>query len=53
MCEYVVEVLEIETNKVVKTMGPVSSERRAEKVDDGLNINLNHNEFYTQIVEVG
>ena len=31
-------------------MGPMS-ERRAESVDSGANINLNHDEYYTIIVE--
>ena len=36
---------------VEKRMGPMS-ERRAERVDGGANINLNHEEFFTRIVKV-
>lgn len=37
------------TDEVVKRMGPMSR-TKAEKVDDGANINLNHELFYTRIV---
>jgi hypothetical protein len=30
-------------------IGPMASERAAEKVDRGANINLNHDEYYTVI----
>lgn len=45
-----VEVVEYETEKVVKRLGPMSP-WKAGKVDDGLNINLNHERFYTRLVE--
>jgi hypothetical protein len=35
----------------MKRIGPCSSERDAEKVDRGVNINLNHERFYTRIVQ--
>ena len=35
--KYFVEIIEYGTNKVVKTMGPMS-ERKAERVEDGANI---------------
>lgn len=35
---------------VVKRMGPMS-EWKAEKVEDGANININHDEYYTRIVK--
>lgn len=37
------------THVVVKRLGPMS-ERKADKVDGGLNINLNHDKFFTLIV---
>ena len=46
---YYIEVRELETDKVVKRMGP-HNERRAERIDDGLNHNLNHDKYYTVIV---
>lgn len=39
-----------EPEEIVKRMGPMS-ERKAESVDRGANINLNHDEYYTLIVE--
>jgi hypothetical protein len=47
-----VEIVEIVDGKdnVVKRMGPMSK-RKAEKVDGGANINLNHEKFFTRIVE--
>ena len=51
MTKYYVEIVKYgEPEEVVKRMGPMY-ERKAEKVDDGVNINLNHNEYYTRIVE--
>ena len=32
-------------------MGPFENERRADKIDRGLNINLNHDDYYTLVVE--
>jgi hypothetical protein len=52
--EFYVEIVQYaeegEDEKVVKRSGP-HSERRADKIDDGLNINLNHERFYTRVVE--
>ena len=48
---YVEVVKHSEPEKVVKRMGPMP-ERKADKVDDGVNRNLNHEEYYTRIVEV-
>lgn len=35
--------------EVVKRMGPMS-ERQADRVDTGANINLNHEDYFTRIV---
>jgi len=35
--------------EVVKRVGPMS-ERKAEKVDSGININLNYEQFFTRII---
>ena len=43
-----VKVIEYETGETVKTFEAVT-ERAANRLDDGLNINLNHAEFYTVI----
>jgi len=45
-----VEIVRFKDKKVVKRMGPLP-ERQAERVDDGANINLNHEEYYTRLVE--
>jgi len=48
MTDFYVDVVASKEDKVVKRMGPMA-ERKAEKVDRGLNINLNHNDYYTMI----
>lgn len=46
-----VQVRKIGTDEVVKQMGPMS-EHQAEKVERGVSINLNCEEYYTEIVAV-
>lgn len=41
---YYVRIIDLETGAVEKEMGPMS-ERRAEKVADGVSINLDHDRF--------
>ena len=48
---FIVEIVKYEGGEVIKRFSPMS-ERQAERVDDGININLNHEEYYTRIVEV-
>jgi hypothetical protein len=48
--EFYVEVVDYDTGKVVERMGPMQSERRAEKVERGVAINLNVDRFYVRIV---
>ena len=45
-----VQIIEIATNKVIKEI-VASNMRSAERVEDGVMINLNHDEYMTQIVE--
>ena len=47
--QYFVEVRKIATDEVIKRMGP-HSERSAERIERGVSVNLNHEEFYTEIV---
>lgn len=47
--QFYVEVVEYATEEVVKQLGP-NSEWRANKIDDGMNINLNHERYFTRIV---
>lgn len=52
---FFVEVVELtgpRTQRVVKRLGPMS-ERKAERVDNGLCINLNHEMSFTRIVPEG
>ena len=48
--KYYIEVVEFESGEVVSRM-EASSERTAEKIDRGVNINLNHENYYTRITE--
>ena len=43
-----VEVVSYETGEVVKTLGPYASERLAEKAQDGVDANLDHENYYTR-----
>jgi hypothetical protein len=43
-----IKVIDAESGEVVKTM-ETATERAANRIDDGLNINLNHERFYTLI----
>ena len=46
---YYVEIIKYgESEETVEKIGPMS-ERKAERVDSGVNINLNHEEYYTII----
>ena len=47
--KWYVQIVEYETDKVVKQMGPFP-EKWAEKMDRGANINLNHENYYTKIM---
>lgn len=48
--KYLIEIVETETDEVVETM-EATSERTAEKIERGVNINLNHEDYHTRIVE--
>lgn len=48
--QYCVQVVNTKTDAVVKKLGPMS-EANAERVERGVLINLNHEEFHTEIVE--
>ena len=47
---YKVRLISYEYDEVVTEI-EVDSFAKAEKVEDGININLNHDRFYTDIVE--
>lgn len=50
MNNYYVQLIEISTEKVIKEMGP-HTERQAKKIESGADRNLNHQQFYTNIVQ--
>ena len=45
---YKVKVIQTDTGEVVKTF-EAATERAAERVERGLNINMNHADYYTVI----
>lgn len=45
---YKIKVIKADTGEVVKTLEAVT-ERAAKRIDDGLNINMNHADYYTVI----
>ena len=50
MFEYYVDIMKFENDgELVERMGPFT-ERKADKVDGGVNMNLNHDEYYTLII---
>ena len=46
---FYVEIVALVSGEVVKRMGPMS-ERKADKIESGASINLNHEEYFTRIV---
>lgn len=50
MDNYYVQIIQYKDEKVIDELGP-SSESKADRVDIGVNINLNHEDFYTLIVQ--
>ena len=45
---YKIKVIKADTGEVVKTL-EATTERTAERIDNGLNINMNHADYYTVI----
>ncbi len=50
--EYYVEIYRKSDGEIQERMGPMP-ERRAERVESGANINLNHENYATRMVEAG
>lgn len=48
MEKYVVQIIEYDTGEVVKQFKP-EGKRSAERIERGVNINLNHDKFYTVV----
>jgi hypothetical protein len=49
---YKVNVIDARTGVVVKTL-ETASKRAAERIENGLNINMNHEHYFTEIEEPG
>ncbi len=47
---YFVEIKHYITKAVVKRLGPFRCERKAEKIEKGISINMDHFNYYTNIV---
>jgi hypothetical protein len=48
---YIVQILDDTTRKAVKEFKPQTSRRQAERLRDGVHINLDHNQLHTRIIE--
>lgn len=44
-----VDVIEYDTDEVVKTLGPYTTERLADEIERVLGYQIDHQRFYTQI----
>jgi len=51
MSEYTVQIKQFSDDEVIKELGPFKIKRMAEKCEDGVLINLNYEEYYTDIIE--
>ena len=49
MSNYYVLIKSYKDDEVVEEIGPMS-ESKADRVDTGANINLNHDNYYTEII---
>jgi len=50
MSNYYVQIKKYQTDNTIKEVGPYT-ENRANKVDGGLNVNLNHDKYFTLITQ--
>jgi hypothetical protein len=49
--EWWIHIRSYGTEAVAHKVGPYTSYRQADKADNGLNRNLDHDRFYTEIIE--
>lgn len=49
--DWYVDVVRAATGEIEKSLGPYGSERTAERAEDGLNRNIDHERYYTDIRE--
>ncbi len=45
-----VEIVDSETDEVIEKLGPYATQRQAERADDGVSRNLNHDKYFTRLV---
>jgi hypothetical protein len=48
--EWWIHIMSYRNDMVKHKIGPFTSARQAEKADTGLNRNLNHDAYYTQVI---
>jgi len=48
--DYYIEVISFDSGMVEKQLGPYTSERMADKAMSGVDRNLNHELFYSQVI---
>ena len=53
MSEFFVEVVSYESDEVIRRIGPYASERAADKAENGVMANMNHDAYYTRVAEDG
>lgn len=49
--KFYVQIIEYASGEVEKELGPYNTERMADKACDGVDVNLNHGAYYSQVVE--
>jgi len=49
---WIVQIVEYESKQVVKIFKPQATEHAADRLDRGVNINLDHERFFTEVVQV-
>lgn len=47
--QYYIKIVSYESGETVKEIGPYASERSADRGEAGVNVNLDHERFYTEI----
>lgn len=47
----IIELLDDGTERIERELGPYANESQADKADDGVNRNMNHERFFTRQVQ--
>lgn len=51
MTNFTIAIKAIATNEIVDTIGEATTKRQLERTENGVNINLDHTKYYTEIIE--